>query len=61
MKHFSPLGVNKLSGGHHNLALRYDMDLDARNPDFGVCEQRRRRPACACAQSDQRLCYSLSG
>ena len=24
-----------------------------------VCEQQRRRPACAYAQSDQRLCYSL--
>ena len=24
-----------------------------------VCEQHRRRPACASAQSDQRLCYSL--
>ena len=24
-------------------------------------EQQRRRPACVCAQSDQRLCYSLSG
>ena len=27
----------------------------------GVCEQQRRRPACASAQSDQRLCYSLIG
>ena len=26
-----------------------------------VCEQQRRRPACAYAQSDQRLCYSLIG
>ena len=26
-----------------------------------VCEKQRRRPACASAQSDQRLCYSLSG
>ena len=26
-----------------------------------VCEQQRRRPACAAAQSDQRLCYSLIG
>ena len=23
-----------------------------------LCEQHRRRPACASAQSDQRLCYS---
>ena len=27
----------------------------------GGCEQHRRRPACASAQSDQRLCYSLFG
>ena len=25
----------------------------------GGCEQHQRRPACASAQSDQRLCYSL--
>ena len=30
-------------------------------PVFGVCEQQRCRPACASAQSDQRLCYSLIG
>ena len=24
-----------------------------------VCEKQRRRPACASAQSDQRLCFSL--
>ena len=28
---------------------------------FRVCEQHRRRPACASAQSDQRLCYSFFG
>ena len=28
------------------------------NLSLGVSEQRRRRPACASAQSDQRLCYS---
>ena len=27
----------------------------------GVCEQHRSRPACAFAQSDQRLCYSFFG
>ena len=31
------------------------------NLSSGVCEQHRRRPACASAQSDQRLCYSLCG
>ena len=29
------------------------------NPSSGVCEQHRRRPACALAQSDQLFCYSL--
>ena len=29
------------------------------NLSSGVCEQQRRRPACASAQSDQCLCYSL--
>ena len=28
------------------------------NLSSGGCEQHRRRPACASAQSDQRLCYS---
>ena len=30
--------------------------LDARKPVFGVCDQQRRRPAWASAQTDQRLC-----
>ena len=29
------------------------------NLSSGVCEQHRRRPACASEQTDQRLCYSL--
>ena len=29
------------------------------NISSGMCEQQRRRPACAFLQSDQRLCYSL--
>ena len=37
------------------------MGLDTRKPVFGVCEQKRRRPACASAQSGQRHCYSLIG
>ena len=31
------------------------------NLSSGVCEQQRRRSACASAQTDQRLCYSLTG
>ena len=38
-----------------------NLGLDARKPVIGVCEQQRRRPACASAQSDQRLRYSLIG
>ena len=40
--------------------LQHHIGLDARSPDFVACEQQRRRPACASAQSDLRLCYSLS-
>ena len=29
------------------------------NLSSGICKHQRRRPACASAQSDQRLCYSL--
>ena len=28
-----------------------------KTPVFAICEQQRRRSACASAQSDQRLCY----
>ena len=30
-----------------------------RKPAFAICEQQRRKSACASAQSDQRLRYSL--
>ena len=39
---------------------KWDLGLNARKPYF-ACEQQRCRPACAWAQSDQHLCYSLSG
>ena len=41
-------------------AISSNMDLIAGNPDIVVCEQHRRKPACASAQTYQRLCYSLS-
>ena len=41
--------------------ILHKMGLVWRNPVFMVCEQHRHRPACASAQSDQRLCYSLCG
>ena len=31
------------------------------NMTLGDCEQQRPRPACATAQTDQRLCHSLFG
>ena len=37
------------------------LDRDARKPDFGVCEQQRRRPVFVSTQSDQCLYYSLVG
>ena len=39
----------------------YHIGHDAREPDFVACEQQKRRPACAFTQSDQHLCYSVSG
>ena len=35
--------------------------LTRENLSSEVCEQQRRRPACASAQTDQRLCYLLFG
>ena len=37
------------------------MGLVATKPDYVACEQQKCRPACASAQTDQRLCCSLSG
>ena len=37
------------------------MGPDARKPDFGACEQQRRRPVFLSTQSDQRLYCSLIG
>ena len=42
-----------LTGKYH------EMSHVMRKPVFAICEQQRRRSACASAQSDQRLCYSL--
>ena len=43
-----------------NVGQRY-FGIDTRKLDFAECEQQRRRPACASAQSGQRLCFSFSG
>ena len=42
-------------GEHHNNIWAATRE----NLSSGGCEQHRRRPACASAQTDQRLCYSL--
>ena len=35
----------------------YNMSHVMRKPVYSICEQQRRRSACASAQSDQRLCF----
>ena len=42
-----------------NLKASYHMSYIMRKLVFAVCEQRRRRSACASRQSDERLCYSM--
>ena len=39
----------------------YNWATTRENLYSGVGEQQRRKPACASAQSDQRICYSLNG
>ena len=43
------------------LMLRVGYEIEPRHEKtcFVICEQQKRRLACASAQSDQRLCYSL--
>ena len=41
------------------IALKWALSRE--NPSSRVCEQHWRRPACALAQSDQRLCYLCFG
>ena len=48
----APLIFNSAS-----LYLNYYLSLVMRKPVFALCEQQRRRSACASTQSDQRLCF----
>ena len=41
------------------IEMKHKMGLNVRKLSSGVCEQHKRRSACAYAQSDQRLCYSI--
>ena len=58
---FSGSQTEEAEGIVDAFAGKYYMGLEARKPVFGVCKQQRRRPACASAQSNQRLCYWLFG
>ena len=54
----------RLNDSQEPLLLTYTKYIWAstrENLSSGVCEQHRRRPACASTQSDQCLCYSLFG
>ena len=46
----------------HTLHLQFfDVNFAFKNISSGVCEKQKGPPACASAQSDQHLCYSLIG
>ena len=53
--------IAKLKSSHRTISLTKDKNWAAtpENLSSGCCEQQRRRTACAYAQSDQRLCFSL--
>ena len=56
------LSLSDTSGWSLNKAFAHMIWAASReNMSSEVCGQHRRRPACASAQSDQRLCYSLFG
>ena len=46
---------------YHSDRVFGQMSHVIRKPVFAICEQQRRRSACASAQSDQHLCCSLPG
>ena len=53
------LEIMKLSSAHISEMYCSDLSHIMRKPVYAICEQQRRRSACASAQSDQRLCCSL--
>ena len=56
------LNINTMSfAGAINVEHQSKMSHVMTKPDFAICEQQRRRSACASAQSDQRLCCLLPG
>ena len=54
-------GMEFKSSSHYKNAFSYNWASSRENLSSGLCEKHSRRPACASAQSDQRLCYSLFG
>ena len=56
-EHFVDFVMRWLKHYQLSLSMRHVM----RKPVYAICEQQRRRSACASAQSDQRLCCSLPG
>ena len=57
-----PISILPLSGVSQaevrKPGLQHHMGLNVRNTDFVACDQRRDKPACASAQTDQYL-YNL--
>ena len=55
------LGNKNIQDWRGNTFAHYNWALDARKIAFGVCDQHWCRPACASAQTDQPICYSIFG
>ena len=55
----SGICVQKDSSSNEHEHVTYEPRHE--KPCFALCEQQRRRSACASAQPDQRLCCSLPG
>ena len=53
------LNGSRLYGFLRWLLCQYGMSHVIRKPVYALCEQQRRRSACADAHSDQHLCCSL--
>ena len=51
--------VLRLSEKEQKKTCNHKMSHVLRKPGYAICEQERRRSACASAQADQRLCCSL--
>ena len=59
LKHFDEKVISSFMKLHSKNSKKNKLALTQENLPSGVGEQHRRRPACASAQTDQRLCNSL--